>query len=1550
MIADVRDYTQFTHERGDSEAARLARRFAELARDAVAARDGRVIELRGDEALAVFESPRQAVLASVELQATCVEETSSEPDLPLRIGIGIDAGEAVAVEEGYRGTALNMAARLCSRAEAGQVLTTSRVAEQAGDVDGLHFIPNGTATLKGFDDPVAVLEVTGELGAAPAKEPPRAALPPELDVQLPVVGRSEELSWLRGTWRQVRRGHGRIAFLSGPAGVGKTRLAAELAAWAASQGAEVRYSGAGGAAAAEASSNLQKAAAASRPMLVVVDDLEAGGQAVVQALEDAREPLEQRPALVIGLVRDPNVTPEAAALVEEVDRFGDGHRRLGALDLDGVRAIARVYVGVEAEDVPIESMLRASEGVPGRIHELVAEWAREEASRRLEAAAEWLAKGRERRSADLEFANNVIGLRLRRLYAVDEGERVERARICPYKGLASFGEADAASFFGRESLVGELAARTVGTGLLAIVGASGSGKSSVIAAGLLPSLRAGLLPGSGQWRHALIRPGERPVTELAGVERSGEGFVLVVDQFEEVFTLCRDEEERVAFVDALVEIAGDESSIVVLSLRGDFIDRCAEYPKLAELISGNQVLVGPMSQDELRRAIELPARRCGLRVEAALADALVDEVADEPGALPLLSTALVELWRNHSDGWLRMEAYERTDGVRGAVARLAEGTYEQLGESERHVVRSVFLRLSAPGEGEAVARQRVAVDEFDLDRDPVAASVLSRLTEDRLLTRSNGTVEVAHEALFREWPRMQEWLREDAQGRELRHHLAQAVRQWEARGRDKGDLYRGARLSATLDWAAGRDRELNQLERDFLASSRQASERAVRRLRAGIAILGLLLLVAVGAGIYAFHQSAVSKHEARIATGRALTAASAANLAVDPERSILLALKAIDTFRSTSGTVPREAVEALHRAIETSRVRVTVHTPASKYVAFSPDGRLVAIGGAATASGQGGEAVLWNSRTGRKVLVFPRQKGGVGPDLRFSPDGSRLYTHVAGRGIEGWSTKTGKQLVLLHDPGPINNLALSPDETRLATTSADGKLKIWSLRRRRLLLTINAPSGLCGTSFSPDGTTIAAGLCFGGGGGAWIWDTRTGRKLAAVGGARFGWAFNVAFSPDGRKIVTVGNEGKGRVWDARSSRLLTTLEGHTGWIWAAKFGPNGARIATVSSDGTARTWDAQSGLPLLVLAGHTKNVFDVAFSPDGGRLLTGSADGTARIWDVRPQGGRDVLTLPAQQGLQGALVTDYSPDGKLLVAGGSGPVPASLWDASTGKKLRNLPHTGDVYAAAFSPDGKRILLSGYGTPVVVATDTGRVLLALRDPGADWQAAAAWSPNGRLIALGLGDGPGGARVFDAHTGKLLRSFPYPVGVSAVAFSPDGTRIAVSSFGTTARIWRLGLRGAPTTLSGHTDSVTDIAFSPDGRRVVTSSLDGTARVWDTASGRPLETVQGQSGALWDVSFSPDGKNLATAGDDTTARLWDATSGTELLTLTGPSFAIRSVSFSPDGTRLATASGDGNVRVYVLPLGQLMAVARSRLTRTWTTAECRQFLNTKRCPTTP
>ncbi len=1538
LISDIRGYSTFTRERGDETAARLARRFADLARDAVEARGGRVIELRGDEALAVFDSTPQAVRAGLEFQEACREATSEDPELPLPVGIGVDCGEAIPVEDGYRGVALNMAARLCSKAAGGQVLVTKRIEEIAREVKDVAFESRGAVELKGFDKPVELLEAFSTSAATivlPNVAASQQPLPPELDEPTPLVGRGHELRWLRGTWRQVRRGRGRVVFVSGPAGIGKTRLAAELVAFVQTRGGAVRYTGPGGAGGAETLAAIADARSATTPTLYVLDDLSLYGESIA-ALAGSVEAIESRPVLLVGLYREAEGHAALAELVDRMDVRGDGHRRLGPLGLDGVNDIARSYVG-DVDELPAESMLRASGGVPARVHEVVSEWARDEAKRRLGAAAEWLAAGKSKRAAGLEFANNVIGLKLRRIYSAPSKGGL--ADSCPYKGLAAFEESDAAYFYGRERLVGELAARTVGMGLLGVVGPSGSGKSSVVMAGLLPSLAAGLLPGSERWGHAILRPGEHPMDALETALLScdpGKRLVLVVDQFEEVFTTTADESERAAFIDRLVELARDpEGAVVVVTIRADYTGHCAPYPELAELFASNLVLLGPMTPEELRRAIELPARRVGLRVESSLGEALAEEVGEEPGGLPLLSTALVELWQAREGGWLRFETYERTGGVRGAVARLAEASYGQLSRSEREAAKTVLLRLVGEGEGESAVRRRVPISEFDIDRDPAVFAVVSQLTEDRLLTRDDGMIEIAHEALVREWPRLRGWLEDDATGRQLRGHLTQSAKQWSERDRDAAELYRGARLSATLDWAHGHDRELNALEREFLAHSHQASDREAerqrrtnRRLRGLLVGTAIFLVVALVAGSLAL----VQRGRARSAQA----AAEAEALKSDAERLGTLALSETSLDRSfllaVAGVELKDLPEtrsdllallqntpAVFRIIRPSRGEISA-------LAASPDGRLLASGDSA------GVVRFDDLRTWKPSGASVRLNGAVsGQAMAFSGDGrtlavasatgsrSNLYlVDVASRTarpIGSWPSIPGTA-------GPLRftHLVFSPDGERVAvgvaTASPSGSPGPVAER----LLLLDAPSGRvvwqrkypmrpgqaeAFVAFTSQGVLVTSAVQ----GDTLLWDTKTGRirRRFPIGGP-----FGV--SPNGHLAALAQDSANPfdqsaslAVLDLRTGRYRTLAPVPAqAWLVDVRFTPDGTSIVGASLEGAVRVWDLASGSIIQTFTGQPSGL-NLAVDPRGGTVLTGAENGSVAAWDLSGSRrlGRTFQVRPPELGCPVTPCFVINPQGSLLAEdladGTVALVDLRTHQVVTTLAARNGPEAG---ALAFFPDGRTLATGGINGHVTLwDTQTRSVLRTLIFRHPVWWVAV--SPNGKLLAVqtqARSSPDSRVQVRDIASGQILYTRVVPHGKGGLYFSPGGRELAAlgcCESGSSIEVW--DAHSGVELFSPHVDGhATSIAFSPDGRLLGAGTEDGKAVLWNAASGMQLGSpLQVANGAIDPISFSPDGRLLAASSLDQTATLWDLRSRKRL----GNSFPIEQAwvpvaQFAPNG----------------------------------------------------
>jgi WD40 repeat protein/DNA-binding SARP family transcriptional activator len=1389
--------------------------------------------------------------------------------------------------------------------------------------------------------------------------PPIVELPVQLEGGSPLLaGRERELGWLRRRWEEARAGRVVCALVWGAAGIGKTRLVAELAAEVQGAGAAVLYAG-GGQVSEAALATVAGAGQGHRPKLLVLDHADDAPPAVLEAAAGlAREP-EARPLLICVLHHDEQGPPAFTGLLEG----GAAQRlRLDPLDQDATAQIGALYAPAEGVVMPLRTLIAESEGVPLRIHRAAGAWARAEAAERLAATAGNAADDRTGlRAAQAAIAGGVVDLQTAsertRLYAVEEPPDPSELEICPFRGLAPFDAAHAEYFFGRERLVAELVARLVGSTLLAVVGPSGSGKSSAVRAGLLPALADGVVPGSEGWRRAVMRPGERPFAELSrtlaravpetGPEDAtpwiadaleglpaGERLVLCVDQFEEVFVACRDEAERGAFLDALVEGAADpdERLVVVLAIRADFYGRCAEHADLSTLVSANQVLVGPMRRDELRRAIELPARRVGLQVEPRLVSALVGDVAGEPGGLPLLSAALLELWQQRDGRTLRHRTYERTGGVEGAVARLAEDAYQRLDADERRRARPMLLRLAGDDEeAEALVRRRVPLDELELDRDEPAARALAVLTESRLLTVDEGAVEVAHEALLSEWPRLRGWLEQDAEGRRLHHHLIGAAREWRESERDPAELYRGARLAAALDWATEHDSELNELEREFLDESRMASEREAerqrrtnRRLRGLLAGVGVLLAAAVVAGVIAISERQGARSAARAEAAQRLGAEALNQDAPDRALDLASAGVALDDSIATRGNL----LTALMRT-PPAMLGVLGGTGDAEVfaVATSPDGRLLAVGDAA------GTVAIFDAATRERLGEYQLGEGpggGIVQTLSFSPDGGTLA--VTGQEppdeppgalldlidprtqerrarivlplVLGSTAPTiahavfpptsrdpvvlsfpdrgpsvlrrvdvrtgeieGRPLRVGHLGGPLGLFpAASGQRVFVTSPHTDQTLEIDA---RTLRVVRRYPFGDEVGAISPDGSVFALGSADG---TVRLVERSSGETRRLVGGHQTA-VLRVAFTPDGRKVVSSDQGGGVIVWDVAGAEISEELTALTpcstgprsscSGVYGLALSPDGRTLYSSSDHGEAILWDLSGDRRLLrsFPVDQPFGIFDtprgLALSPDGETLALTHKDGTVDLIDtqtLRRRAGLEALT-------GSAAAVAFSPDGRLLaVAGEDGEV--TLWDARTlapAGELRGL--RADSQALAFSPDGMLLASAENGGErprLRVWNVRERALTSFRNQTP--AASLAFSPDGRLLAVATTT-ERGTEIRDPRSGQLVRRLPAPGISRSVAFSADGSLLAVGQFDGTGQLYSTESWepvGRP--LQGHTQRITYVDFSPDGRTLATASADGTVALWDVGTQQPIgSALTVEPNTFASAALSPDGSSL-------------------------------------------------------------------------------------------
>jgi DNA-binding SARP family transcriptional activator/WD40 repeat protein len=928
---------------------------------------------------------------------------------------------------------------------------------------------------------------------------------------------------------------------------------------------------------------------------------------------------------------------------------------------------------------------------------------------------------------------------------------VERdpAVVCPYKGLAVFEVGDAEFFSGRERVVADVISRLAASSLVGIVGPSGVGKSSILRAGVLKRLSLGVLPGSDRWRLAVLRPGVHPPAELASVLGGGLGelrvderLVVAVDQLEEAFTLCADEAERAELFGALAELARDAArrALVVVTLRADFYGRCARYPAFAELLSRSHVLVGPMERHELVRAIELPAGRAGLQVERELVDALVADVVDEPGGLPLLSTTMLELWSVREGQVLRFDAYRGSGGMRGAVARMAEAAYAELSEAQQVEARTIFLRLSL-GEGEALVRRRVTLEELESGLIPV----VERLAAARLLTIRGDTVEVAHEALLREWPRLRRWLDEDRDGRRVQAHLAAAARDWDERGRDRGDLYRGARLSTALEWSAAHERETAPLEREFVAAARRAAEGATRRLRMGIAVLASLLVAAVVAGALALVSRSHARHEATVALAQQLGAEAVDEPRLD--RAMLLARESVnlDPSPATDSTLLATLLRS-PAAIGTFALPITDRP---QNVRVSTDGRTIVV-----LTNQG-VARFYDTRTHRQVHVMPAFANdftylpGTNRLLVLAPDGPSIdYELVDGTTYRVLRRFELDRRVLTSPTTPRSPVTVSRDGRYLyfgyAVANPDGSdgaayVDRWAtaLGGRPTTIALHERGMIALAAIAGSRLVVATD------GVVSTRDARTLRALHSVRTAATG-APAAAISPDGRVFAYGLADGTVHFVDTVTGRHTAGETAHTAGVGSVAFSPDSRTAVSGGDDGLAIVWAPRTGRPVARLSGHVNAIHDLAFDRRGATLYTSSLDGTILQWDLRSRRrfGAPFIVGAWPPTTEAPPTLAVAPDGRSFVAL-AGPSSLALYSTTSLRLQRTiaLPRGHHPTAVAWAGDD---IVIGDGTGAVGVYSTGgkptlvRALAGLRAPIASLAADTA----GAVAAVAVHSTPTG----------------------------------------------------------------------------------------------------------------------------------------------------------------------------------------------------------------
>jgi WD40 repeat protein len=1090
----------------------------------------------------------------------------------------------------------------------------------------------------------------------------------------------------------------------------------------------------------------------------------------------------------------------------------------------------------------------------------------------------------------------------------------------PYPGLEAFTSQDADVFFGREAETEILLDRLSSAGrasahrLVAVVGPSGVGKSSLLYAGLVARLAA----KPDKWRILPpMTPGEEPLRNLARtlaadsraeadqlaaaleaddetelkrvlnrLRQSGQAStLLIVDQAEELITMAPAIECANFLADLERLLALDSRLRIVLAVRSDLLTEFLN--RGFGRIFANPVLLGALDRSALFQVVEKPAERASIKFEPGVVSEIIDDTGDGD-VLPLLAYTLQAMHQKlGGEKVITADLYHRIGGVSGALAKQADKVAQELAvEDSALPVIPVLLRFVGL-EGDEPVRRRVR----RADLGEAAERVVDRLVSARLMhgTEADGEVafEVVHEAIFRCWAPLREAIVSLAEDLRFRAQLDRAAEDWLRSDRNVAYLLREERLRVAMDWAAHRNEVLadRPLLREYLQQSASADDAAMRRLADLIA------------------RQALSTVE------------------IDPERSALLSLAAIEecaptpmAYRALVTVAPRLRALAVLRG----------HSDAVRGVSWSPEGDALA-----TVS-HDRSIRIW-TRSGKPVRAFSGHQDWI-RGVCWAPGGSRLATFASDSTIRIWDPRDGRELAVLRGhEDVVQAAAWDPTGERLASASHDQTVRVWSMADGACERTLRGHDNWvrC-VRWSSDGSRLATASADG---TVRVWDAADGRQLQILTG-HDDWVLSVAWSPDDQSLASASSDGTVRIWRLdKPDSEPDVLHGHEDWVHEVVWSPDGHSLASCSRDRTVRLWTVASAQERLALRGHTDWVHDVAWSPDGAVVASASYDQTVRLWETADH--TRSRTLGLHTGRVQGLAWAGSPQ---LLATASHDRTVRVWDVGGSEASIQLDgHREWVHDVTWAPDGRRLASASRDrTAIVWDTETRRRLGTLRGHQ-NWVEGIQWSPDGDRIATASNDRT--VRVWSADTFAELSVIEGHSGwVRAVAWSPDSERLATVSNDRTVRLWRSDRGEQLHVMYGHDDWIEDIAWQPGGELIATASNDGTARIWNTQTSSMERILRGHEDWVRSVCWSPDGRLIGTGSADRTARIWDAASGTQLAVLCVCETSVEDVAWSRDGELIAVACRDG--RVHILPavpdLSALAADVRSRVFRELTAEE--------------
>ena len=1088
----------------------------------------------------------------------------------------------------------------------------------------------------------------------------------------------------------------------------------------------------------------------------------------------------------------------------------------------------------------------------------------------------------------------------------------------PYRGLLPYEARHAKEFFGREGVVDALQAQVLGSPLVLVSGVSGSGKSSVVRAGLMPRLAA-----LSEWKVLdVVRPGQHPLSELAAIlgslgasrdaalsaasgawqaQNPGRRLLLVIDQLEELVTLGASDAERTEFLQRIRDAVTASAGLlhVVFTLRSDF------EPHFSDLLATRdhgvtRFLVTPPDRQALRQIIEGPASERVLFFEpATLVDRLIDEVAEMPGALPLLSFTLSELYRAYlrsgrDDRSLRMEDYEKLGGVAGSLSQRADEIFNALDSAHQQTLRRLMLRMVALQTGE-VARRRVPNSELDYGKthpeQPRITALRKQLEGARLLVSgqdSDGTayVEPAHDKLILGWPRLWTFLKDDQETIPLQRMLTQEALAWLQTGHQSDHLWSGnPRLPLVVQLQENAPERFNALETAFIDRSER---RRKRQRNLWIAVPCLVIAVLSGLVWFAFDARKKAVEQTKRTEEQKARAELQTKLAQEQKSRAEQQTKLAQEQKSRAELQTKRTEEQKARADEqTERAMQQI------YASYVEEGRKLLF-----EKRSPGEALRWLHRA-----LVSRSTHGALPDLLKTArqDIGVGHTHIE----------------------DTEHVSFSPSGQHLVIASADGVARVLDANTGGLLLELQDSENVEHVQYSPDGRYIVTGS---NGGAARIWHAETGRMFVDLIGHTKDIRV-VEYSPDGRHIVSTSADGTTRVWSADTGRPVTVLRGNQENVLAVRFRPDGRQFLTFGPEKTAGIFDAETGRQLLTLQARATYFEDAHYSPNGRYVVTAESEGrTARIFDSTT--GRLFLEF----GNQGAEISRvaYRPDGLRIVTAGNEDKTARVFDAQTGDLVLELSgHDHGVLDACFSPDGHSIVTSSDDrTARVWDANTGHTIAVLRGHH-DSVVTAHYSSNGRRIATVGGGEDLSVRVWDANRGQSVGTLSgHEKDITEVAYSPDGRLLVTVSDDQTGKVWELNSGKLVATLKGHRAGIVHATFSPDSRRIITVSKDQTARVWHPNTGVIVTVYRRQSGQLDNALYSPNGRRILLTGPTLPAEVWEADPGHLLFELRGKPDLIRDATYTTDGQRIMITTQQGGIMTFDAGTGKLLTDSEAKV----------------------